>query len=339
MQLLSSGSLASFPRITSSTSISRAKAPRRPRFEAISTSSVSTSSALRIVPLSSIAGSHRTRSPYETVPHFLWLCRPPGTARCECKYCSKTKLQREINSGLGITSIGTPVKKVGGSPAPSNSSVKRPNQSPLPVDVVKKKAFVPKLKSKPTPTPTPAPPKPVKVLGPPSYNGVYAADGRAKDLGESAMYRVGELVWMELPKPIIDPTGQDDTRITHWPAIVAERYLFNKGTVIPSSLVATPGTKSQPKFSFKLSWAYDVAPLACSNTLKMSEVELMPFHARPTPTFHVDSDSTEGMEHVVQKGKEKRADLDALKTLGQARIAYALALHTTLVINVAYSFL
>lgn len=152
------------------------------------------------------------------------------------------------------------------------------------------------------------------------------------------MYRVGEMVWMELPEPIKDSTGEDET-ITHWPVIVTERYLFNKGFNVVSTTPALPGAKPQPKFSFKLSWAYDVSALACSDMPQVSEAQLAPFYERPTPDTFVDADSSVGMEHVFRKGRERRAELDDLTSLDQARIPFALAIQIAININGDFSLM
>lgn len=208
------------------------------------------------------------------------------------------------------------------SPSTSSTTAKKQKMNPA-VDKVKPKVI----------------PKSTKVLGPPSFDGIYAAQQRTKDLGETALFRVGEMVWMELSEPIESSTRGDEESITHWPAIVVERSYFNKGIKVTATAAALPGGRPQPQFEFAVAWAYDVSPLACSDTMKKQESQLTPYYGRSLPTITPDPGSTKGIDQVFRDGQERRAVLDSLVTVKQASITYALAIQTALTINLAFSLM
>lgn len=148
------------------------------------------------------------------------------------------------------------------------------------------------------------------------------------------------MVWMELAKPITKGSGgADGEPITHWPAIVTDRTYLNRASSVVDYAPAVGGSKPQPRFSYELSWAYGVSPLACSNALKIKESQLMPFVGRPLPQLIVKADSKAGMEHVLRNDRERRADLESLHTVDDARIAFGLAVQTAIFINVGFSLL
>ncbi|KAJ3743590.1 hypothetical protein DFH05DRAFT_1557935 [Lentinula detonsa] len=228
--------------------------------------------------------SPKFRSVPEFIPHAMWLCGDPS-AKCQCKYCSKSK-QREITSSMGERGI---IEKM--SPGPSSSPLRtslpkrrlRPEGSSLRNQIVY--AAVQKAKlTRPSTFIVPKHPAPVEKIA-----DLEAAHHNNTALQLRRWYRNDELVWVELESPIAGLKGNGDI-IKAWPAIVEYSLTRVNPSKNPedSSTISQSGSHSDydpenPPWTVTHYTKYKLKLLATSCSLMARDDQVLPYHAYLPP--------------------------------------------------------
>lgn len=156
----------------------------------------------------SLAGSNarRFRSTKEYLNHAQWLItdQTMTPANCVCKYCSGSK--------TAIPTPRLPTKKGEKEPRQSNERVPPPPRMAGSNSV--------SIRTSQLPPPDLRPRLGVTVPSIPLRDSDLSRAADAK-VGECEGYRVSEIVWVHLEKPIVDPTSSA-RRIDKWPAVIEE---------------------------------------------------------------------------------------------------------------------
>lgn len=282
------------------------------------------------------AGSSATnkfRTVNEFTPHLVWLLThgPNDNITCKCKYCAK-KTQTEVNAALGLENYRAPSAKRESSVA--GSSVGGGHGSARPVKKIKlvkdsysdddedlNTGFIADetrrgrelVKEKP------------KKDATPTYSGTYVNKERDTDLSDGALYRVGELVWVELPTPFVDLKEGTSDRITHWIAVISDRNIVSVSSKkAPQSL--KPGVA--PLLQNKQTFSYRCSLLALEAEVTKTEKHIQAWLACPPPNEVFDGDRIRAQESVrhAWDGKQcRRPKLEEMKGLHEAVTAFALA--------------
>jgi hypothetical protein len=269
----------------------------------------------------------KTRSANEIVPHFLWLLNhgPDDDIKCSCKYCSKTKLQRDVNQKVGLVERASSVAPSSGSPAPK-SSIKKAEPAKREVKPGEKEkkrrqsgdGFGASTKKQRISTGSP----------PPSYQGPYVSRHRDSDLSDLFTHRFDDLVYAELPTPLLSDDPSNPSKITHWPGIVVGRRVASSTTVdVPPVL----GDPKPPKLTTTQAFRYDVRLLAVRDELtNLRQDQLRAWLAHPPPNAweHENLVSERAMKHIWN-GKHTLRDcsvVEDLEYLEDAFTALGLAL-------------
>ena len=177
----------------------------------------------------------RFRSINEFIPHAIWLMKDPTIHTCACKYCGKSKSQREITASMSniLRSSAT------SSPTPSQAKFireKRPRGDPvmrLKEPRVRKRVYAAVQKTlKPS----------ANVLKQPMLvernNDLRAIHSKVTMLLRR-WFREGEVVWCALPQVIVAP-DTEEISIQFWPAVIEEVVLKTKA--IPRENGLDPST-------------------------------------------------------------------------------------------------
>ncbi|GAA5977784.1 hypothetical protein JCM11641_006071 [Rhodosporidiobolus odoratus] len=167
----------------------------------------------------------------------------------------------------------------------------------------------------------------------PTYTGPFVNRCRDGDLADLFSHRNDDLVWAELPEPLVpSPAAHPElanSRITHWPGIVVSRAPFTTSNVV---VPPVPGNPVPPRLETTQEWKYDVRLFAVSDGLhSLRGDQLRTWLAHPPPTEfwtpHVMTDP-KSVKHVWD-GKRTRRDCkigDFRGKLEEAVTAMALAL-------------
>ncbi|KAL8280276.1 hypothetical protein RQP46_007390 [Phenoliferia psychrophenolica] len=280
------------------------------------------------------------RTANEIIPHIYWLLANEGNAlKCKCKYCSKVKLQSEVNAQLGLVD-GRNTHHRSGSFGPSSSNKPRltsgsPRPSPSSTHKLHSASKPHKDRDPDRQPKKKQPHKPhhlassstvahhhelVKVL---TYDGAFTDPTREHDLSEGALFRKGEMVWAELPSPIRSHAASDRLAITYWPAVIESRSPHQ----VPKALDVGAAGKA-PKSNVVQSWKYRVKLLALSDTIGRSETQIKPWlgYESPLPTDPEAIVAPESVRLVYDGQKVLRPSLDRIVNVRIAATPYALAL-------------
>ncbi|GAA5887360.1 hypothetical protein JCM5296_007112 [Sporobolomyces johnsonii] len=248
----------------------------------------------------------RFRTPNEFAPHLYWLLvhGPDDNIRCDCKYCTG-KTQGDVNRQLGLSD--------------GRSSSSAP-------EIRKKDKEKVGERAKRGPRPSARPVIPKAVSPPPTYKGAYIARTRDEDLGSGALYRIGELVWAQLPTPFTstDPDWQS-AKITHWPGIVMTREVATS-----SSLTAPYEPGALPQIKNVQRFVYKIRLLAAEDTLERHEESWICSWLGHSPARELWSPARmanpESVKHVWDGKKVLKARLKDVKNLEEAVTPTALAM-------------
>ncbi|KAK4702652.1 hypothetical protein P7C70_g3565, partial [Phenoliferia sp. Uapishka_3] len=264
------------------------------------------------------------RTSNEIIPHLYWLIiNGPGNKKaCGCKYCGGHRLQADVNVQFGLVDH-----------TPSGfTATKKPRltQSPAPVKKIKKVEHAPgkvkerekeKEKEKEKKRLHEVPEKKrTESSSKPTYKGAYTNPARDQDLVDGASFRKGEMVWAELPKPLVDPTGAS---ITHWPAMIAERNVDSHSQVIDAETRGKATT-----FNIRQSWKYKVRLFALRGDLTRREDEILPFlgSACDMPLEPGAMVAPDSVKLIYDGQKVLRPTLDQITSIALAATPFALAL-------------
>ncbi|QRV74047.1 Transcription-silencing protein, cryptic loci regulator Clr2 [Ceratobasidium sp. AG-Ba] len=200
------------------------------------------------------ASTLRFRSKNEFLPHALWLMTDPASKQvCQCKYCSKTKSQVEVNQTLGLPGLRHAPE--GHAKAPTKVKVLAPSMTHASRRAAREKMARDKAEkdqaTKRTDQPGPAGALPERIRD-------LTASGRA--------FRGLELVWVVLKNPIYLKPDKS-VAIDFWPAIV--HSFSTKNT--PSS--HKPG---DPNYTIQCQNMFTVRLLAVNHEIRVSEDRLLP---------------------------------------------------------------
>ncbi|GAA6027200.1 hypothetical protein JCM8097_002478 [Rhodosporidiobolus ruineniae] len=260
-------------------------------------------------------GSPKTlhfRTSNEFIAHLYWLLMhgPNDTLACRCSYCKGTT-QTAVNADLGLethsTSPGASTKAK--STTPGATAASKPSRTAEPAryeddggerllgsEEARKKekkrrasaladaAAGPAKKPKPTSSLAKSALKAEELDGPPTYDGAYTNRQRDADLSDLAAHRIDDLVWAELPTPLVssDPERAHE-RITHWPGIVTNRTPRVEAAVKGQLELGEPTPKDL--LAVTQSWAYEVRLLAVTDELQqLRGDQVRAWLAHPPPT-------------------------------------------------------
>ncbi|KAJ3721247.1 hypothetical protein C8R42DRAFT_721970 [Lentinula raphanica] len=223
--------------------------------------------------------SPKFRSVPEFIPHAIWLYGDRQT-KCQCKYCGKTKLQREITTSMGERGI---IEKT--SPGPSSplsrtlhaKRTSRPEGSSLRNQVVY--AAVQKAKMRrPSASLVPKHPTPVEKV-----TDLDAAHVENTALRLRRWYRNDELVWVELETPISGHRGNGDV-IKAWPAIVEDSWTRpNPSKPVENSSASPDYDPQNPPWTITHYTKYKLKLLATSCSLMARDDQVLPYQAYLPP--------------------------------------------------------
>ncbi|GAA6061293.1 hypothetical protein JCM10212_004699 [Sporobolomyces blumeae] len=270
------------------------------------------------------------RTANELTPHLFWLIThgPDDRLKCTCKYCSK-KSQGDVNKVEGLEVHGGPKAErsasqpggghgTGVGPAAKD---KKPTRAAVAAAV--------SADSKPSTTKPGVRSRTYNADEPePSYSGAFVDKGRDSDLLSGALYRIGELVWAELPVPLrsTDPAWHG-LELSHWPAIVSSRNEKTKAELIKPYV---SGQVGGPRFRNHKRWTYHVKFVATSDEADaMEEPRLRPWLGYPPPDglFSAERLKHEGGISKVWDGRHvHKAVLEGLNKLEEAVTPAAFAM-------------
>ncbi|KAG8726782.1 hypothetical protein FRC12_023090, partial [Ceratobasidium sp. 428] len=152
------------------------------------------------------ASTMRFRSKNEFIPHALWLMTDPAlNTTCNCKYCTKTKSQVEVNQNLNLPGLKRAPE--GQARAPTKAKIVTPGMTHASRRAARDKINQAKsAKNKSS----------ERGDQPPS-----ALPERVRDLTSSERtFRALELVWVALKHPIYPKPDDQSIAIEFWPAII-----------------------------------------------------------------------------------------------------------------------
>jgi len=291
------------------------------------------------------SASVKFRTVNEFTPHLVWLLThgPNDNITCKCKYCAK-KTQTEVNAALGLENHRAPSVKressIAGSSMGGGHGGTRPAKK---IKLAKEKysddeddddeeedlntGFIADktrrgrelVKEKP---------KKLKKDAPPSYSGTFVNKKRDTDLSDGALYRVGELVWVELPTPFLDLKEEGTTdRITHWIAVVSDRNIVSTSSKQGAgSQSLQPGVA--PLLQNQQTFSYRCSLLALHAEVTRTEQHVQAWLARPPPNEVFERErirAEESVKHVWDGQQCRRPRLEEMKGLHEAVTAFALA--------------
>ncbi|KAI5475731.1 hypothetical protein MNV49_000893 [Pseudohyphozyma bogoriensis] len=281
------------------------------------------------------------RTPKEFLPHLYWLLvnGPGKNMTCVCKYCSNSN-QGAVNKKVGLederraTSVSLepaerPQKRARPSEPGPVSKEPKPNKKPRPSEPI--------LKSKPAADPSPKPasaPKPAPVVKPrprsasPTYSGAFADEDREKDLTEGYRFRSSELVWVKLPAPLVDPTGDRRGDIQFWPAVIIRPVVDPKGVKGP------PGPDGKATIKNEERWKYQVKCVSTLSTFTVEEEKVIPwlgYNPEPESTcLSQDVFLSEPAIKMVYNGvKVSRPRIEMMKDAHEAATTFALSIQVS----------
>lgn len=175
-----------------------------------------------------------------------------------------------------------------------------------------------------------------RVMDQRSWNGSYPDRSRDGDLNDSVMYREGEMVWIELPQPILERDGLPTCRrITLWPGIVNSHSIKSTSTLL-SPLV--PG--QAPNISITQYFEYSVSLFACTDLMKRREGQMRPWLTHIPSTDITPSEAITheaSVVHVWNGNMTRDATLAKLVDVSTASTAFALALQVAAHVISAFS--
>jgi ribosomal protein L44E len=293
--------------------------------------------------LFSRTGSRATlkfRSINEFVPHLHWLLvhGPDDNIKCACKYCSK-KTQTEVNQVVGLSNTTTNVSTHASSSTKRESSVGGKDKEARPAKKAKvesklrdgsldkvKRPSLPVASGSGTKHKNAASAHKVKSRSnePPTYNGSYTNRQRDADLGDGALYRKGELIWVELPTPFVDLSGSSSMKITHWPALISDRTIRSE-SIKKASLI--PGMP--PSLENRQSFRYSAKLLACEDEVSRNEEQVQAWLAYPPDNGMWSGDlmlAKNSVKHVWDGTGCLRPTLAQIKGVFEAVTPFALAM-------------
>ncbi|GAA5925975.1 hypothetical protein JCM1841_006778 [Sporobolomyces salmonicolor] len=246
------------------------------------------------------------RTPNEFAPHMYWLLvhGPDDGIRCECKYCTGKK-QGDVNRYLGLAD---------GRSSSAAPEVKKKDKERLGERAKRGPGLSARASIRKAASP------------PPTYKGAYVARPRDEDLGSGALYRLGELVWAQLPTPFTstDPDWQT-AKMTRWPGIVTARDVATS-----SSLTAPYEPGALPQIKNVQRFVYKIRLLATEDTLERQEESWirswLGYSAARELWSPARMVNPESAKHVWNGQKVLAARLKDIKTLEEAVTPTALAM-------------
>lgn len=159
----------------------------------------------------------------------------------------------------------------------------------------------------------------------PSYNGAYSDPQKELDLKEKALHRVGEMVWIILPKPYLDAKGNRPELISHWPALATERKIATQ-----SKRIGTLEAGKIPLINNAKSFQYIVRLLACCDEFTVPESSLIAWLGHPQPMDLWSNQSlltaAESVKLVWNGEACLRPKLGAKRTVFEVMAPFALAM-------------
>lgn len=233
------------------------------------------------------------RSVPEFIPHAMWLTSDPALgAKCTCKYCTSSKLQRVITQTLQDQKIIA---------APASSTPRLNRHKPI-----RGAGIVPRpLK--------PREPKLVfaGVRQTPKVNKhlltsmrtVAVVRERESDLRAinspktkttmfQRLFREGEVLWCALNPPILDTTSGDGTKIEFWPGIVENTALktnaFPRAPASSSASQQPSGSNAEarddePPWTVRQGTTYKVKLLGIGRRANFDDDQVLPYQAYILP--------------------------------------------------------
>lgn len=241
---------------------------------------------------------------------------------CGCKFCSK-KLQGDVNQVLGL------ITDHRGSPRASSSAPvnKKPRFSASSVlgTIKVKKDKDPERKKKKHKLANGGSALAHGSAGThaPTYDGAYTDPTREHDLGEGALFRSAEMVWVDLPTPLLDRRGDPARAITRWPAMVVSRTTVSKATAYDKG---APG--KAPQLSVIKSWQYSCRLLALTDTITRAEGEIRPWlgYESTLPNEPESIIAPDSVKLVYDGRSVHRPSLKQITSVRLGATPYALAL-------------
>lgn len=281
---------------------------------------------------------------------------PDNLIACKCKYCAK-KTQGEVNREFAGITLNTKPKVNGreASGTPDPRAAKRAKATPTGTPVLERKQIVapsgkrkeankvkevPKVKEIVKKKVVP-PPKEIPKVYEPTYNGVYVNPEQESDLETVARFRLGELVWLDLPTPFTDTSAQGiEIKIERWPAIVTARTL--KTSKATRSTRDVPPRGIAPLLSIEKTFVYTLRLIACAGELQRTEDQVHAWLSMPSPEemwSNREYLTAAASVKLVWDGKKcLRPDFRVFKGVQDAMTTFALSLQTAAHIVAYFSF-
>ncbi|KAH9462478.1 hypothetical protein MJO28_002752 [Puccinia striiformis f. sp. tritici] len=319
------------------------------------------------------------RTANEFSPHFHWLCTYEPTIAnriyCKCKYCSGVKNQGSVNSSLGISEKNKRFSSPVFDHSKSVSHNKRKAEEEMAKENYRKRASTDGRPARGTQKPVQSRKSlPAHVLNSvasggssgrkQTYTGPYVNKDRDRDLSEiKSTFRVAELVWCKLDKPINGRNeGRPDLEIDYWPAICEERMLISQSEVSRvikdqtpqstnknnnknknnngSNSNKSPPTPSPPSLKVQQKHQWKVRLLATCDILFKDESELLPYLNYPPPlNIYKLPIRPQTLKYIHDGHESDRPTISSLTTLSEAVTPFALSLQITAHVKKSYTLM
>ncbi|POW10718.1 hypothetical protein PSTT_05874 [Puccinia striiformis] len=197
-----------------------------------------------------------------------------------------------------------------------------------------------------------------------TYTGPYVNKDRDRDLSEiKSTFRVAELVWCKLDKPINGRNeGRPDLEIDYWPAICEERMLISQSEVSRvikdqtpqstnknnnknknnngSNSNKSPPTPSPPSLKVQQKHQWKVRLLATCDILFKDESELLPYLNYPPPlNIYKLPIRPQTLKYIHDGHESDRPTISSLTTLSEAVTPFALSLQITAHVKKSYTLM
>ncbi|GAA6011911.1 hypothetical protein JCM10207_003427 [Rhodosporidiobolus poonsookiae] len=257
------------------------------------------------------------RTPNEFAPHLYWLLTHGKNdgLRCQCKYCGGVKLQADVNRIVGLPdgrgSSSTPAPGSAIKPKPRQTNVAQPasfkdkggdkllgGSGGKKLNKGKEKEKEREVKKEKKRRANEADgvaatsgsggggKKPRTSSPDPTYKGAFVSRQRDEDLVDLSAHRHMDLVWAELPTPLLpsDPSQfSPGAAITHWPGILTSRSVRATAEVVDPPDAQDPD--SRVKLHTTQEWRYHVRLLGVVDELRdLAADQIRAWLAHPPPT-------------------------------------------------------
>jgi hypothetical protein len=158
----------------------------------------------------------RFRSVNEFIPHAIWLMKDTAIHICTCKYCGKTKSQKEITASMSNILRSSPAA----APSPASNRVAREERPRDPILRLREhrpreKVYAATLK------PSANVLKQTMLV---ERNNDLRAINSKSTMALTRWFREGEVVWCALPHAIVASLAEEIS-IQFWPAVIEEVQL------------------------------------------------------------------------------------------------------------------